>query len=127
MAHFALIENGTVQRVVVVANDVLQDANGDEQESLGIDFCRSLFDADGDWKQTSYNGNVRKNFATVGCQYDSTRDAFIGESPYASWVFNETTCRWDAPVPYPTDGRLYDWDEETTSWVADEPPAEDAN
>ena len=117
MAHFARIENGVVQQVVVVDNSVLLDGNGDEQESLGVEFCKSLFGADGDWKQTSYNGNVRKNFASIGYQYDAARDAFIGASPYASWTLNETPCRWDPPVAYPSDGNPYEWDEASTSWV----------
>ena len=122
MAHFARIENGVVQQGIVVDNSVLLDGNGDEQESLGVEFCRSLFGADGDWKQTSYNHNIRKNFASIGYQYDAARDAFIGASPYASWILNDTTCRWEAPTPYPSDGQAYIWDEETTSWVLDETP-----
>lgn len=117
MAHFARIENGTVQQVVVINNDVIQDENGDEQESLGIAFCRSLYGADGEWKQTSYNGNVRKNLAGIGYSYDTTRDAFIPPKPFSSWGLNETTCLWEAPTAYPDDGSDYVWDEASTSWV----------
>lgn len=118
MAHFAeLGMDNIVQRVIVVHNNELLDENGDEQESLGVAFCNGLFG--GTWVQTSYNGNIRKNFAGVGHTYDSTRDAFIAPKPYPSWVLNEDTCRWEAPTPMPTDapvGQTYRWDEDTTSW-----------
>jgi hypothetical protein len=116
MAHFAeLGMDNIVQRVIVVHNNELLDADGVEQESLGIDFCRSLFPS-ANWKQTSYNGSIRKNFAGVGFTYDGTRDAFIPPKPFESWVLNETTCLWDAPVAMPDDGNRYTWNEETTSW-----------
>ena len=116
MAHFAeLDENNKVLRVVVVANDVLLDDDGVEQESVGIAFCQKLFG--GTWKQTSYNGNFRKNYAGIGYTYDRGRDEFIPPKPYNSWILNESTCRWEAPIPYPSDGQMYNWDEETTSWV----------
>lgn len=115
MAHFAEIGlNNTVLRVIVVHNnDCLLD--GVESEAKGADFCRNLFG--GTWKQTSYNGTIRKNYAGPGFTYDSQRNAFIPPKPYASWVLNETTCRWDAPVACPTDDKRYRWDEPTTSWV----------
>jgi len=115
MAHFAeLNENKEVLRVIVVANPVILDENGDEQESLGIAFCNELLG--GTWKQTSYNGNMRKNFAGVGFTYDPDRDAFIPPKPYASWTLVEATCQWEAPVPLPVDENFYVWNEETTSW-----------
>lgn len=115
MAHFAELDsNNVVLRVVVVNNAELLDGDGVEQESLGAAFCQGLFG--GTWKQTSYNGNTRKNFAGIGYTYDSGRDAFIAPQPYASWVLNETTCHWEAPVAMPTDGGPYVWNEETTSW-----------
>jgi len=115
MAHFAEIDaNNVVQRVVVVHNNELLDENSNEVEQKGIDFCVSLFG--GTWVQTSYNGNIRKNFAGKGFTYDSGRDAFISPKPYDSWVLNEETCRWEAPVAYPDDGNMYTWNEETTSW-----------
>ena len=118
MAHFARIENGVVTQVTVVKNDILLDGNGDEQESLGVSFLQNLFGSDTSWKQTSYNNNLRKNFAGIGYSYDSARDAFIAPQPYSSWVLNETTCRWEPPVPYPTDAdNSYEWDEATTSWL----------
>ena len=116
MAHFAqLDENNVVLQVIVVNNSDCLDENGNESEAVGVAFCQSLLG--GNWKQTSYNGNMRKNYAGIGYQYDSTRDAFIPPKPYASWVLNETTCLWDAPTPCPTDDKMYRWDEPTTSWV----------
>jgi len=115
MAHFAeLDENNAVLRVVVVANDELLDINGVEQEGRGVSFCQNLFG--GTWKQISYNGNIRKNFAGIGYTYDSTRDAFIPPRPYASWALNETTCLWEPPTAMPDDGNIYEWNEPTTSW-----------
>lgn len=116
MAHFAEIGlDNAVLRVIVVNNAELLDGDGVEQESLGADFCRNLFG--GTWVQTSYNGNIRKNFAGPGCTYDSDRDAFIPFKPFASWTLDETTCQWEPPTPYPDDGQMYSWDEDSTSWV----------
>ena len=116
MAHFAqLDENSVVLQVIVVNNSECLDENGIESETVGVAFCQSLLG--GNWKQTSYNGTIRKNYAGIGFTYDSTRDAFIPSKPYASWTLNETTCLWDSPIPYPTDGKNYQWDEPTTSWV----------
>jgi len=118
MAHFAEIGlNNKVLRVIVVHNNELLDENGVEQEQLGADFCRGLFG--GTWVQTSYNGNFRKNFAGAGFTYDSERDAFIPPKPFDSWVLDEDTCTWTAPVPMPEDG-VYYWDEATVSWVMQE-------
>jgi len=115
MAHFAeLNENNEVLRVIVVANPELIDENGDEQESLGVAFCTQLFG--GTWKQTSYNNNMRKNFAGIGFTYDVDRDAFIPPQPYSSWILNESTCQWGPPTPRPADTGMYVWNEETTSW-----------
>ena len=122
MAHFALIKDTIVQQVVVVGNADLTNSEGNEQEALGVAFCHSLFGTDGTWIQTSYNGNIRKNFAGIGHTYDLTRDAFIAPKPYASWVLNESTCRWEAPTPYPDDDNVYEWDESTTAWVKVEAP-----
>lgn len=116
MAHFAEIDsNNTVLRVIVVHNNDCLDENGQESEAKGAEFCRNLLG--GTWMQTSYNGNIRKNYAGVGFTYDSGRDAFIPPQPFASWVLNETTCLWDAPVAMPEDGKRYTWDEATTSWI----------
>ena len=117
MAHFAqLDENNFVTQVIVVHNNDCQ-INGVESEDAGIVFCKSLFGVATKWKQTSYNGNMRKNYAGIGYTYDAARDAFIAPKPYVSWLLNETTCLWDAPTPYPNDGKPYRWDEPTTSWI----------
>ena len=141
MAHFAKInENNIVGTVVVVSNDVIVDENGNEQEQLGVDFLNNLYKTDNViWKKTSYNTHngkhyysnesgekvesddqskaFRKNYAGLGYTYDATRDAFIPPKPYNSWILNETTCDWDPPVPEPDDGKDYDWDENSNSWV----------
>ena len=116
MAHFAEIGlDNIVLRVIVVNNDVCLDSNGDEQESIGIAFCQSLFG--GTWKQTSYNGNIRKNFAGINYTYDSSRDAFIPPQEYPSWTLDEDTCLWNPPVTYPSDGKKYKWHETSRSWI----------
>jgi len=117
MAHFAKIGlNNIVTDVLVVANRETMDAQGNEKESIGVDFLKSLTGHD-TWKQTSYNGTIRKNYAGVGYIYDSVRDAFIPPQPFASWTLNNDTCLWDAPTPMPTNNKNYRWDESTTSWV----------
>jgi len=129
MASFAKIGlNGKVIEVQSVANEVLHDANGVEQEVNGIDFLTKLTGWS-IWKQTSYNtiGGVhksggipfRKNHAGIGFTYDEDRDAFIPPKPFASWTLNETTCLWDPPVVYPDDDKLYKWNEETQQWDVD--------
>ena len=116
MAHFAkLDENNIVLAVHVVNNDVIT-IDGVESEQAGIDFLSNLH-GHALWKQTSYSGSFRKNYTGVGDSYDSTRDAFISPKPYPSWVLNETTCQWEAPVARPDDGKYYSWNESTTSWV----------
>lgn len=116
MAHFAELDaNNVVLRVIVVDNKDTADVNGIEKEYIGAAFCEKLFG--GTWKQTSYNGNKRKNYAGIGYTYDDQRDAFIPPKTYASWVLDEATCQWKAPVDMPTDGQMYSWDEATTSWV----------
>jgi hypothetical protein len=122
MAHFAEIDsNNVVLRVIVVANKDTADANGNEVESIGVAFCQRLLG--GNWVQTSYHGNIRKNYAGIGYTYDAAIDAFVPPQPYPSWVLNTDTAQWEAPVPYPTDGKIYTWDEATQSWV-EEVPAE---
>jgi hypothetical protein len=116
MAHFAEIdENGIVLRVIVVGNKDTSDENGVENEEIGKEFCQNLFG--GNWVQTSYNRNIRKNFAGPGYTYDKNRDAFISPSPFPSWELNEETLWWSAPVPYPTDGVLYYWSEDEQNWL----------
>jgi hypothetical protein len=110
MAHFAEIdENNIVTRVLVVA---------DEQEHRGQEFLANDLGLGGFWIQTSYNARIRKNYAGIGYQFDPVRDAFIAPQPYASWLLNEETCQWEAPIEYPTDGLMYSWDETTTDWKA---------
>ena len=117
MAHFAKLDSDNiVTQVVVVNNSVLIKADGTESELKGKQFLNSLFGA-ATWKQTSYNGTIRKNYAGVGYKYDSTRDAFIPPKPFTSWTLNETTCLWEAPVAYPTDGNIHNWDETNQQWV----------
>ena len=116
MAHFAKIGlNGKVIEVQSVVNEVLHDANGVEQENIGIDFLTKLTGWS-IWKQTSYNNNFRKNFAGIGFTYDEDRDAFIPPKPYPSWLLNEDTCLWECPVAYPTDGQRYTWNETNQTW-----------
>ena len=113
MAHFAKLGTGNiVEQVIVVSNDVATT------EQAGITFLQNLYNDTATWKKTSYNNNIRKNFAGLGYTYDETRDAFIAPKPYESWILNETTCLWEAPVAYPDDGKQYTWNEDTTSWDA---------
>jgi len=117
MAHFAQLDgNNIVTQVLVVDNSEILDDSNVEQESLGVTFLQNLLGSDTTWKQTSYNGNIRKNYAGIGYTYDADRDAFIPPQPFASWSLNETTCLWGAPVAYPTDGNYYTWNEATLSW-----------
>ena len=122
MAHYCkLDENNVVTQVIVVDNKDCADATGVEKESIGIAFCEKLLG--GTWKQTSYNGNIRKNYAGIGYTFNSDLDAFVPPKPFASWLLNEETAQWDAPVPMPEDAgtgeppKRYSWDEATTSWV----------
>jgi hypothetical protein len=120
MAHFAKVVDGVVAQVIVAEPE----------------FFETFVDSSpGEWIQTSYNTHggqhtlggtpLRKNYAGIGFTYDRVRDAFIPPKPFASWLLNEDTCLWDAPVAYPTDGKDYSWNEETTNWV--EIPADGAN
>ena len=107
MAHFAeLDENNIVLQVLVTDNDFPNE---------GYDWLVETFG--GTWVQTSYNANFRKNFAGIGYTYDSELDAFIAPQPFESWQLDEETCWWEAPVAYPTDGKIYKWDEESLSWI----------
>ena len=126
MASFAQIGlNNKVIQVNSVHNDVLKDSNGIEQEINGIDFLTKLTGW-AIWKQTSYNthGGVhikggipfRKNHASIGMTYDEDRDAFIPKKPFNSWILNEQTCLWNAPIPIPTDGKKYNWNETNLTW-----------
>ena len=126
MAHFAKIGlNNKVIEVQSVVNEVLHDSNGVEQEVNGIDFLTKLTGWS-IWKQTSYNTHggvhnnggtpLRKNHASIGYTYDEDKDAFIPKKPFNSWILNETTCLWEAPVAKPTDGQKYNWNESILNW-----------
>lgn len=104
MAHVAQVENGIVTQVIVVSNDVPNPEN----------FAAELLG--GTWIQTSYNGKIRFNYAGIGYTYDEVRDAFIAPKPYLSWLLDEATCRWQAPIAQPTDGAKYEWNETDGSW-----------
>ena len=121
MAHFAKLGKGNkVVRVTVVSNDTATT------EKVGEEFLQNLYGSRDVWKQTSYNtiggehklGGTpfRKNYAGVGYKYDQTRDAFIPPKPYNSWILNETTCQWEAPIALPDTENRYNWNEETQQW-----------
>ena len=115
MAHFAKLGVGNIiEKVEVVSNDIATT------EQAGVDFLNNLYGTRDVWKQTSYNGNIRKNYAGVGYTYDQTRDAFIAPKPFASWILNETTCLWEAPIALPDTENRYNWNEETQQWDLDE-------
>lgn len=107
MSHWAEIDENNIVVRVLVGNNSEPDEGEAFMNSLG-----------GTWVKTSYSGSIRKNFAGIGMSYDEERDAFIAPKPFPSWILDEETCRWEAPVPYPTDGIMYSWDEETTDWKA---------
>jgi len=132
MAHFAqLDENNIVTQVIVVSNEDTSDINGVEVEEIGIAFCKKIFGVDTNWKQTSYNNNIRTRFAGIGYSYNEVLDAFVPPKPFASWVLDNTTAHWISPLgtePARTDAEVeaclyYCWDEDayqadnTTGWV----------
>jgi hypothetical protein len=124
MAYFAKLGTGNiVEQVISINNAVITDANGIEQEQLGVDFINNLYGTNDIWKQTSYNKTFRKNYAGIGMIYDQQRDAFIGPKPYNSWVLNESTCNWEAPIARPEltqeqidNKNYYTWNEEILNW-----------
>jgi hypothetical protein len=131
MASFAKLNlENIVITVESVVNEVLKDSNGIEQEQIGIEFLKTLYnEPNAIWKQTSYNthGGIhdnngtpfRKNYAGIGYTYDAQRDAFLSPKPYNSWILNEQTCNWEAPVAYPVDSNInnrYKWNEEILNW-----------
>jgi len=124
MAHFAeLDENNTVLQVIVVHNNELLDTSGNESEAKGVEFCSTLF-GHTNWVQTSYNNNIRKQFAGTGYTYDSDKDIFVAPSPYPSWSLDDNS-DWQAPTPMPEDDNMYSWNEETQSWDLVEPINDD--
>jgi hypothetical protein len=121
MAHFAKLGTGNIiEKVEVVSNDIATT------EQAGVEFLQNLYKDRAVWKQTSYNTiggehltsgtPFRKNFAGIGFKYDQTRDAFIPPKPFNSWILNETTCLWEAPVVKPNDGQKYNWNEQNQTW-----------
>ena len=138
MAYFAKLGTGNiVEQVISINNAVITDANGVEQEQLGVDFINKLYNTNNTWKQTSYNTKAgkyynqnntlgdqskvfRKNYAGIGYQYDQTRDAFIPPKPFNSWILNEDTCLWNSPVAMPTgtleENQYYSWNESIINW-----------
>ena len=143
MAHFAqLDDNNVVTQVIVVGNSDTADVNGVESENIGVAFCQSLLGAGTNWKQTSYNGNMRGNYAGIGMKYMTgvatlgvgSTDVFMSEQPYASWTISTTEASWEAPLTVPTltddqvaAGSYYTWDESayqadnTTGWTLTTP------
>lgn len=116
MAHFAKLDENNFVLEVLVLDNYMITVNGVEIEQKGIDFMSNLLNYPL-WKQTSYNGKFRKNYAGIGYYYDSIRDAFIPPKPFPSWTLNEDTCLWDSPVPYPNDGKMYTWNEDILNWI----------
>lgn len=116
MAYFALLNNSSVVEVVIYVDNInCLNEDGVESESVGITYCHNL--SPGRWIKTSYNASIRKNYAGINYIYDESRDAFISPQPYESWLLNEDTCQWGAPVLKPSEG-FWEWNEETISWVS---------
>jgi hypothetical protein len=117
MAYFAQIDDNNIVIQVIRVNDSdCQNSNGFEDENVGIDFCKSLIGQETNWKQTSYNAKIRKHFAGIGYIYDEENDAFYAPQPYPSWILNETTFIWEAPIAVPTDNKIYEWNEANEEW-----------
>ena len=118
MAHYAQIDsNNIVTQVIVIDNKDTADANGVEKEYIGAAFCERLFG--GTWKQTSYNGNIRKNYAGIGYTYNADIDAFVPPKPYASWTL-DANAHWQPPIPMPISEIpevYYTWNEESQNWA----------
>lgn len=117
MAHFARLGlDNIVEEVIVIDNIKTMTPQGVEDESIGIQYLKSIFGQGTIWKQTSYNGNFRKRYAGLQYTYSTALDAFIPPKPFPSWILNEETCDWIAPVPYPQDGGTYEWNEAVQNW-----------
>lgn len=110
MAHYAFLDDYNIVTEVIVGIDETELIEGKDPETWYAEFRKQAC------KRTSYNGNIRKNFAAIGYTYDSKRDAFIAPQPFESWELNEQTCVWEAPIPYPTDGLIYQWSEDALDW-----------
>ena len=110
MAHYAFLDKNNVVTEVIVGIDETELIEGKDPETWYGEFRGQVC------KRTSFNGNIRKNYAGVGHYFDEARDAFIAPQPYLSWTLDEETCQWQAPIAYPNDGGMYGWNEETQSW-----------
>jgi hypothetical protein len=110
MAHYAFLNGDNIVTEVIVGKDETELIEGLDPETWYGNFRGQVC------KRTSYNGNIRKNYAGIGYTYDAERDAFIPFKPYGSWILDEATCQWEAPVPYPTDGFTYTWNEAEVDW-----------
>jgi hypothetical protein len=110
MAHYAFLDNQNIVTEVIVGIDETELIEGLDPETWYGNFRGQVC------KRTSYNGNIRKNYAGIGFTYDSKLDAFIAPKPFDSWILDEETCHWQPPTPYPTDGFTYFWNETQTNW-----------
>lgn len=118
MAHFAKLDDqNLVLDVNVVNNDTINNLPFPESEPAGVQFLTEWSGGYTNWKQTSYSASFRKNYAGIGYTYSMALDAFIPPKPFPSWLLDTNTCQWQAPIPYPNDGKLYTWDEATQSWI----------
>ena len=122
MAHFAKLDNNNIVLEVHIVNN--NAINPLDEEKTGIEFLTEWSNGYTNWKQTSYNSRIRKNYAGIGYTYDSVRDAFIPPKPFNSYILNEETCSWNPPIEYPSDGKMYYWNEETIAWTEVEEPTE---
>ena len=111
MAYYAFLDENNIVTEVISGIDETETIEGLDPETWYGNFRGQVC------KRTSYNENIRKNYAGIGMKYDQVLDAFIPEKPYPSWVLNEDTCKWEAPTPKPTDSKIYMWDESTLSWI----------
>jgi hypothetical protein len=116
IAHYAFLDNDNIVTEVIVGIDETELIEGKHPEVWYGEFRGQTC------KRTSYNGNYRKNYAGLGYKYDEALDAFVPPKPYESWLLNEDTALWEAPVAYPEDGGMYSWNEDTGSWDAVELP-----
>lgn len=117
MAHFALLDsNNIVTRIETVNNSECVDVHDAEREEIGLAYLMKKYG--GIWKQTSYNGTIRKNYAGIGYVYDEARDAFYQPRPFQSWTLNDSTCIWEAPINHPADTNLYQWDSDANNWTS---------
>lgn len=116
MAHFAQVEDTIVKQVIVISDNDAPDPAPEHSEPMGQAFIRDVLKLDGKWIQTSYNSKFRAHYAGIGFTWDTTNQVFYAPQPYLSWHLDENW-NWQAPVPYPNDGKDYYWDEAKQEWV----------